>query len=61
MMNGGPHLILANVAAINNEMASVSHWYGYCENGALSSSARCTMQGRFYAFAKRDQKIYQLN
>ncbi len=61
MMNGGPPLICANVAAVNDEMASASHWYGYFENGALSSSARRTMQGRFYTFAKRDQKIYQLN
>ncbi len=61
MMNGAPPSIRANVAAVNNEMASASHWYWYFENGASSLSARCTMQGRFYAFAKCNQKIYQLN
>jgi hypothetical protein len=61
MMNGGPPSIHANVAAVNNETASASYWYGYFENGTSSSSARGTMQGRFYAFAERNQKIYQLN
>jgi hypothetical protein len=61
MMNGGPPLIRANVAAVNDETASAPHWYGYFENGALSLSARRTTRGRFYAFAKCNQKIYQLN
>jgi hypothetical protein len=60
--NGGPTLICANVAAVIDETGSASHWYGFFENGVLSSSARCTMQGKFYAFAKRDQKsINQIN
>jgi hypothetical protein len=56
MMNGGLPLIRANVAALNDETTSASHWYGYFENGASSLSARCTMQGRFYVFAKCNQK-----
>jgi hypothetical protein len=56
-----PPLICTNVAAVNDETASASHWYGYFENGALSLSARRTMQWRFYAFAKHGQKIYQPN
>jgi hypothetical protein len=61
MMNSAPPLICANVAAVNNETASVYQWYGYFENGASSLSARCTMRGRFYVFAKHNQKICQLN
>ncbi len=55
-----PPLIRANVAIVNNETASASHWYGYFENGASSLSARRTIRGRFCAFAKRDVKIYRL-
>jgi hypothetical protein len=60
MMHGGPPSICANVAVINDERASASHRYGYCENGVLSLSARCTIRGRFCAFARRNLKIYQL-
>ena len=34
---------------------------GIYESGASSSSARRTTQGRFYAFAKRELKIYHLS
>jgi hypothetical protein len=61
MMHGGPPLICANVAVVNDETASASHRSGYFENGVLSSSARRTIGGRFCAFAKCNLKIYQLH
>jgi hypothetical protein len=40
MMHGSPPSIRANIAIVNDETASASHWYGYFENDVSSSSAR---------------------